>query len=50
MQTGLEQHEFKELANKTRKWAVQDVTNPIDAKQFEREYAQMQSDFDEIIE
>ena len=50
MQTGLEQHNFKELANKTRKWAEQDVTQPFDAQQFLREYSQMQNDFDEIVE
>lgn len=50
MQTGLEQFEFKELANKTRKWAEQDVTSPVDAQHFLREYSQMQNDFDEIVE
>lgn len=38
------------MANKTRKWAEQDVTQPFDAQQFLREYGQMQNDFDEIIE
>ena len=50
LQTGLEQHEFKELANKTKKWADQDVAKPVDAQHFLREYAQMQNDFDEIVD
>ena len=50
MQTGLEQHEFKELAQKTRKWAEQDVTQPVDSQHFLREYSQMQNDFDEIVD